>query len=206
MKTETYKILLVGDKDVGKTSLLNRYIENYFTLNSLSTIGIDMMIKQIIFNNTYYKLQLWDLAGNEKYRNIVSAYFSKCDIIIFTYDITDRSTFENLTNWLDDIKEYNNSNLKNIVKILVGTKLDLEDDRQVSYEEAKKFAENSDIVSNIECSAKTDVKVRDIFDIVIDELVKLDDRDDLEIDDEDDISDIQDKKNKKYDCSCCTIS
>jgi len=207
MKIETYKILLVGDKNVGKTSLLNRYIYGYFPLNTLPTIGIDMGIKQTNFNNIHYKLQLWDLSGNDKYKNIISSYFNKCDIIIFTYDTTNKKTFENLINWIDYIEEYNNEDISNIVKILVGTKSDLENERQISDKEVKNFAENYDMISTIICSSKKNINITDIFDNIIDELIKFNNDNNLEIEDyvDTDDNEIHHQKIKKYNCSCCTI-
>lgn len=105
------------------------------------------------------KLQMWDTAGQEKFRTITSAYYKGAQGVIFAFDLTDKNTLNDVKNWLSEVEKYNN---KRPVKILVGTKSDLVSERQVSREEAMRFAENEGM-TYLECSAKTNKNVDDIF-------------------------------------------
>lgn len=105
------------------------------------------------------KLQMWDTAGQEKFRTITSAYYKGAQGVIFAFDLTDKNTLNDVKNWLSEVEKYNN---KSPVKILIGTKSDLVSERQVSREEALRFAENEGM-TYLECSAKTNKNVDDIF-------------------------------------------
>lgn len=124
-----FKILLVGNSAVGKSSLLMRFADDIFTDNFLPTIGVDFKIRTIESSGSIVKLQMWDTAGQEKFKTITSAYYKGAHGVILTYDITDRKSFVDLQNWLSEIDKYSK---ENVVKILVGNKNDLESQREVS--------------------------------------------------------------------------
>ena len=118
-----FKVVIIGDSNVGKTNILSRYNRNEFTVNSKSTIGVEFMNKYVDFDNNVIKLQLWDTAGQERYRAITSAYYRGAHGIIMVYDITLYKSYENIKKiWIPQIKD----NLAfNIPIILVGNKNDL---------------------------------------------------------------------------------
>ena len=114
------------------------------------------------------KLQIWDTAGQERFRNITASYYKGGHGVLIVYDITDRESFENINSWLIEVEK--NAN-KNIFKLLVGNKCDLENDRKVTYQEGKEFADSNGM-KFIETSAKLDQKVGEAFETIADEIIK----------------------------------
>ena len=114
------------------------------------------------------KLQIWDTAGQERFKNITASYYRGGNGVLVIYDITDRESFENLNSWLIEIEK--NAN-KNVYKLLIGNKCDLEDKRKVTYQEGKEFA-SSNGMQFIETSAKTDTKVKDAFEMLTQDIIK----------------------------------
>lgn len=153
------KIVLVGDSGVGKSSILYRYCDDNFTESSLLTIGVDFKIRTINIDNKIIKYQIWDTAGQERFRTIIASYYRGADIIILTYDITNRESFKNIKIWLDEINHYASPN---IIKILVGNKLDLKIKREVSQFEAESYALSTDM-TYIETSAKNSINTNNLF-------------------------------------------
>ena len=132
-----FKIVLIGDSSVGKTNMLSRYISNEYDPNSQSTIGVELSTKNYKFDNDEVKVQLWDTAGQEKYRSITSSYYKGAQGCLLVYDITRKATFENIDKWYSELKSGADNDIN---AILVGNKCDLENERQVTVEEAQKKA------------------------------------------------------------------
>lgn len=153
-----FKLLIIGDSGVGKTSLLLRFIEDSFTSNHLTTIGIDFKTKMVKMKNSIIKLQIWDSAGQDRFKTITNSYYKGANGIILAYDVTDENSFHSIKNWLRQIEE---NTTKDIIKVLVGNKCD-KDDRKISFEEGEKLAEKS-CISFFESSAKTNHYVNEIF-------------------------------------------
>ena len=155
------KIVLIGDSTVGKTSLLYRFIEGRFIDSRLCTICADFKTKLIqIDDSTIAKITIWDTAGQEKYKAITRNYYKDAHGIILVYDVTNKSSFKNLSNWLDDIS--NNNNLgEDLSIILVANKIDLPY-REVSIEEGDGFAKNNHLLF-IETSSKEGINVENVF-------------------------------------------
>ena len=145
------KIIIVGDSGVGKTNLLERYIKNEFFESNRNTVGVDFMAKKIQLDKHSVKIQFWDTAGQEKYKSISSAYYKSTQGVILVYDVTNRASFLNIGNWLKDIKEHTDNDIQ---YLLVGNKTDLSDDRQLTQEEAKQYAEATGLFF-MEVSAKS---------------------------------------------------
>ena len=154
-----FKILIIGDSGVGKSSLMNRYIDNMFVDSFINTIGVDFKIKTLEINKKIVKLQIWDTAGQERFRTIVSSYYRGANGIILVYYITNKETFDSLDGWLNEINKYANERAQ---KILIGTKLDLIDSREVLYTESKEYAEKHNMIL-IETSSKTSQNVNNAF-------------------------------------------
>ena len=176
-----FKLLLIGNSSVGKSSLLFRFVENVWDDNFVPTIGVDFVrniyliylyilqkLKTLEVNGKKVKLQIWDTAGQERFKNITASYYRGGNGVLVVYDITDRDSFENLNSWLIEIEK--NAN-KNVYKLLIGNKSDLEDKRKVTYQEGKDFA-TSNGMQFIETSAKTDSKVKDAFELLTQEIIK----------------------------------
>jgi Ras-related protein Rab-1A len=132
-----FRILLVGDNSVGKTSLLQRYIENTFSDIYMPTIGIDFKIRTVKLDKKIVKLQLYDSGGGDHFQNIVSAYYPNADAIVIVYDISDIDSFRHVERWLRDSVKYHSSlkrsafNVQNVSMFLIGNKTDLPSYRRV---------------------------------------------------------------------------
>jgi len=152
------KLLMLGDSAVGKSSLITRFCEDTTTSNHIPTIGVDFKYKTIDCEGTKIKLQIWDTAGQEKFRSIVQTYYKGAMGIVLTYAINDRKSFQNIENWM---KQISTNAAKGIVVILVGNKADLLE-RVVETSEGKRVAETHNI-KFFESSAKDGENVDMIF-------------------------------------------
>lgn len=159
------KILLVGDSGVGKSSLLARFISDSFDEQG-PTVGVDFKLKHVDVDGTRLKLTVWDTAGQERFRTLTSSYYRGAHGVVFVYDVTSRESFENAREtWRKEVEMY--GTIANSVKIVIGNKIDKEDERTVAREEGVAFAKEYGCLF-LECSAKTKVRVAEAFD----ELVK----------------------------------
>lgn len=127
--------------------------------NYVSTIGVDFKIRTIDVNGRAIKLQIWDTAGQERFQSITANYYNGSHAIAIVYDVTNRESFDNLRKWVADVDRLGNPQ---VCRIIVGNKVDLEDKRQVKYEEGQAFADNLG-VPFIETSAKTTYNVQQLF-------------------------------------------
>jgi len=153
------KLLLIGDQSVGKTCILERFTNNTFDISTLTTIGIDFRIKFMEVDGIKIKLQVWDSAGQERFRTITRSYFRGSHGVLLTYDVTNRSSFLSIDHWL---KEINSNADDNINKMIVGNKIDNVENRVVSYDEGLELA-NKYSLPFIETSAKDNINVEDCF-------------------------------------------
>ena len=160
--TLSYKIIIIGDHCVGKSTILNSLVQGKF-VNQVSTIGIDFKTKNVLVDNVNIKLNIWDTAGQERFRTIVGTFYRHAQAIMIMYDITDLESFESIHSWLDDCtKVLGTDTIKSIPIILIGNKSDLEEKRQVSNEYAQNVADNLGFLL-IETSAKNIELVNDAF-------------------------------------------
>ena len=144
---------------MGKSSVILRYIEDYFSGNMMSSIGVDFKTKQIEINDRLIKMQIWDTAGHEKFRTITTSYYKSAHAIIVLYDITDINTFEHVKNWMIDIDKFAKSG---VLRLLIGNKIDLNDNRQVTKEAGETLA-NKFGVNFFEVSAKDNININELF-------------------------------------------
>jgi Rab family protein len=135
---DIFKIVFIGDSGVGKTNIMNRFSKNIFNINSKPTIGVDFALKNVKLGPYSIRLQLWDTAGQERYKSFTSTYFKDAHGIIFVYDITNKESFQNISNWISIVGGH--TDLNSNVKMLIGNKMDLTESRQVGTEEASDFA------------------------------------------------------------------
>ena len=152
----TLKLLIVGDSSVGKTNFTSRFIENKFNNSYMTTSGIDLQTADIEIKNKKVRIQLWDTAGQEKYKAITKNLFLKVMGAIIIYDITSEKSFINLKSWVQMIKEECGSHMQ---IIMVGNKSDLVEQRKVSEEDAMNYAKEQKI-DYIETSCKTGENVK----------------------------------------------
>ena len=164
-----FKYILIGNFGVGKSSLLMRFVDDCWSDNYATTIGVDFKIKTLDLEGKSVKIQIWDTAGQERFRYVVSSCYRGAQGIMMVYDITDLESFQNLTSWLIEI-EKNAS--KNVYKILVGNKNDLENNRKVTFEQGKEFAEQYGM-KFFETSAKESTNVHEAFLAMTKEIIQL---------------------------------
>ena len=131
------KIIIVGDSSVGKTNIINRYVNGEFSRDYMITIGMDFLTCNLELDNKIFKLNLWDTAGSEQFRSVTKGYYSNSCCALIVYDITNEKTFQNVKQWMDDCYAFAN---KNIHLVLVGNKIDLQQDRKINKETAEEFA------------------------------------------------------------------
>ena len=160
------KILIVGDPGVGKSNFIYRYTKDKFSVNKLSTVGFESNIKEIEITEKKVIVQLWDSAGQEKYKSITKNLFTRVQGIIILYDITNKNSFINIQNWIKLIKETNDS----IPYVLAGNKCDLTNQRAVEEEEAIKFSKEKNI-NFMETSAKQDINIIDCVNNFVQKIV-----------------------------------
>jgi len=156
------KILLVGDSGVGKSALLQKYVDNTFPDSYISTIGVDFKIKEQIYGSKKYKLQIWDTAGQERFRSITSSYYRGANCILIMFDLTDPESFDHVKMWLEDADKYGNAN---VMKILIGTKADLITKIAIDKNVINNFVDSVQI-EYIETSAKNGNNINALFEKV----------------------------------------
>ncbi|TIA94374.1 hypothetical protein E3P92_00037 [Wallemia ichthyophaga] len=190
---QTFKLLLIGNSSVGKSSLLVRFTDNDFlaeedanaTLNFLLdwrrwvcsdvtleynqrfTLHADFKVKYIQIKDKRYKLSIWDTAGQERFRTLTSSYYRGAQGVILVYDFTNRESFDKLRVWFQELNTYSTSDA---IKIIVGNKTDLDHHRKVSTDEAKSLAENYNAMF-VECSAKLSTGVNDLFHDLVQKII-----------------------------------
>ncbi|CAI2376675.1 unnamed protein product [Moneuplotes crassus] len=161
-----FKILLIGNSGVGKSSLLLRFADDTFTDNFMPTIGVDFKIRTLEVDGRTIKLQIWDTAGQERFKTITSSYYKGAHGIIVVYDITDKESFKNIDNWMTEVEKHAS---ENVSRILVGNKCDMDESRQVSTDEGKELADQYNI-RFMETSAKESSFVEEAFTLMTKEI------------------------------------
>jgi Ras-related protein Rab-18 len=163
----TLKILIIGQSGVGKSSLLLRFTDDVFDPDQPATIGVDFKVKTLDVEGNLVKLAIWDTAGQERFRTLTPSYYRGAQGAILVYDVSSRQSFERLDPWLQELNNY--STKSNIVKMLVGNKIDKE--RVVSREEGLQFARRHAMLF-IEASAKSREGVQCAFEELVQKIIQ----------------------------------
>ena len=153
-----FKVIVVGDAAVGKTSLMFRFVHGSFQKDYKMTIGVNFATKMVNLDSTKVKLSIWDTAGQERFHFLLPSYYDGSSGGLIVFDVTRRESFTNLPKWLEQVR----AKTGNIPLLIIGNKADLEDLRAVTLEEAKQFAQQYNVVYT-ETSAKTGENVNDVF-------------------------------------------
>ena len=201
-----FKIILLGDSGVGKSSLLSRYMDEGFIMNKPCTINADFKIKNIkVDQSSTAQITIWDTCGQERYRAITRQYFKDAHGIILVYDVADKRSFSDLDIWIEEIKK--NTIKKDLSIILVGNKIDLKF-RYITSEEAKNFADNNNLMY-CETSSKEGLNVEQAFEMVTKDIIIKQNNNNIFNDNEDlspsnNIKNIKGKeKRREKEISCC---
>ena len=156
----SFKLIVIGDSGVGKSCLTTQAVRNNFMEFYQATVGFEFLTFNLRINSNVGKLQIWDTCGQEVYKSLISNFYRNCSLAIITYAINNKDTFKHAENWLNDLKNQSNPNVR---VFLVGNKSDLEEERAVNREEAEKFKEEKKLDIFMETSAKTGQNAKNIM-------------------------------------------
>ena len=156
-----FKVIIVGDAGVGKSSILTKYVDGEWSNTYVQTVGVDFKIRTIVFEDVTVKLQIWDTTGQERFRTITQSYYKGSHIFIVVFDITNHDSFQNVETHLSEIDEFADPQ-QLFHKMLIGNKCDLEHTRIVNFEQGQDMADSHDI-KYMECSAKIGTNIDAMF-------------------------------------------
>jgi Ras-related protein Rab-6A len=159
---ENYKIVIIGDQHVGKTSILSRYKYGVIDTTYAPTVGIDFLTKNVFLEDKTIRLIMWDTAGQERFKSLIPSYLKNANCIILTYDISNKSSFLSLNKWFTDSKEHVS---ENILFVICGNKMDLK--RAVTKKEVEDFSNEKKIPLYVEVSALTGEGINDLFNNIV---------------------------------------
>ena len=154
-----FKIIFLGDQGTGKSCILNRFVDDKFDENYQATVGLDFQSKNVKIDNQDIHLLLYDTAGQEKFRSLIPMYTRDANIIMLVYDITRKESFNNIPIW---IKDLTNVKFEEVIFVLIGNKIDLNDKREVNKEEGEKYSQENKMIFE-EVSAKTGENFPELF-------------------------------------------
>jgi len=157
-----YKIVVIGDINVGKTSILSRFRYGSFEPDYMPTLGIDFFTKNLFYEDKTIRLILWDTAGQERFRALIPSYLKNADCIIIVYDITNKESFNSLNHWLNGAKE---NTVEGTIFVVCGNKIDLKEKRVVSTEQINEYIKKNELIY-IECSAKNGEGIKNLFNTI----------------------------------------
>ena len=157
-----YKIVVLGDINVGKTSILSRFRYGSFDQSYMPTLGIDFFTKNLFYEDKTIRLILWDTAGQERFRSLIPSYLKNADCIIIVYDITNKDSFNSLTHWLNDAK---NNTIEGTIFVICGNKIDLKEKRVVTNEEIDEYIKKENLLY-VECSAQNGEGIKELFNLI----------------------------------------
>ena len=170
---EKIVLMLLGSSSVGKTSFIIRYTENIFQELCLSTFGIDFMTKIIVFKGKQYKLIFYDTSGQEKYKSMAVNMIKNSDCILMMYDITDKKSYDSINEWMKSVKEAKGDDCP---MILLGNKMDLEDEREITEEEGINLA-NEFGIEFFETSNKNNINIKEAIDSILNTFIEKREKD-----------------------------
>jgi Ras-related protein Rab-5C len=159
MEITNVKLVLLGESNVGKSSIVLKFVENVFQEVGQPTVGAALSIQTVQLEDRIMKFHIWDTAGQEKYRSLASLYYQGAKAALIVFDITDEDSFGNVKYWVNELREAKSGPA---VIAIVGNKLDLESKRKVDQKEAENFANSCGCIYN-ESSARTGANIREIF-------------------------------------------
>lgn len=171
-----FKLLIIGDSNVGKSSLLLRFADNSFSGSYITTIGVDFKIRTVDINGERVKLQIWDTAGQERFRSLRTPFYRGSDCCLLTFSVDDGQSFHNLANWKKEFIYYADvKDPENFPFVVLGNKLDVPE-RQVTGEDAKKWCRENGEHPYFETSAKDATNVSSAFEEAVRRVLAIDDR------------------------------
>ena len=168
---EEIKAILIGNCGVGKTNIILRYLKNEFNQNSLTTNGANYGMKKVTIDEIQYQINIWDTAGQEKYRSVTKMFIQDTNIIVFVYSIDDKSSFEDLNYWFNLTKEITGD--EQVVFGVAGNKCDLFEREAVKEEDGKKFAEEHNAFFQLTSAKEGKESIDEFFELLLREYIKI---------------------------------
>ena len=156
----SFKIIVIGDSGVGKSCITNKATKNIFEENYHATVGFEFFNFNLKINGQVVKLQIWDTCGQELYRSLITNFYRNSSLAIIVYSVTSESSFQNIDIWLRELRTQSSPDVK---VILIGNKIDLEEQRKISREEGELFAKTNNLEKFIETSAKSGLNIEKTF-------------------------------------------
>ena len=156
----SFKLIVIGDSGVGKSCLTNNAVKNIFDDSYNATVGFEFFTFNVKINDKIVKLQIWDTCGQELYRSLITNFYRNSSLAVMVYAINSKESFENIEMWLRELRTHSNPDAK---VFLIGNKIDLENERQITKEQGEQFAKDNKINGFMEASAKTGVNAQKIF-------------------------------------------
>uniref|UniRef100_A0A3B5MK05 Ras-related protein Rab-19 n=1 Tax=Xiphophorus couchianus TaxID=32473 RepID=A0A3B5MK05_9TELE len=163
-----FKIILIGDTNVGKTCVLQNFKSGVFSDKQQNTIGVDFTVRTVDIEGKKVKMQVWDTAGQERFRTITQSYYRSAHGAMIAYDVTRGCTFDSVDHWIKEVELYGAAN---VLLVLIGNKCDLEEEREVPFEKACNLAKERGILAALETSAKESQNVEEAFLMMARELL-----------------------------------
>ena len=157
----TFKIIVLGDPGVGKSCLTSRALKDKFEDKYAPTIGFEFLTYNVIIDSKTIKLQIWDTCGQEMYRSLIANFYRNASLAMMVYSINSKESFSHINTWIKEVKLQSHPDIK---IILIGNKSDLEENRQVTIEDAKEFIKENEISFFQETSAKTGKNTKEVFE------------------------------------------
>ena len=203
-----YKLIVIGDENVGKTSIINRFKNNLFSPEYEPTVGLDFQYIPILIDDQSVTLLLYDTAGQEKFKSLIPLYTNEANIILLIYDVSNKESFDNIGKWFDSL---NNINKEEVIFALVGNKSDLDYNRKVTKEEAELYAKEHNYIFQ-EVSALNGEGIQELFlNKLIDQIrTQFIQRGNALTDQEEEKlkinigKNVEKVKNNKKKCNCCS--
>ena len=198
-----FRLCLLGDAGVGKTSLITRFCDDSFKENYNNTIGVDFRLVTLKYKKIISKIHIWDTAGQERFRSMALNYINNSHGFAFVYDIADKSSFDNINNWIDLVLD---KNKKSVFNFLIGNKCDIDKERQVSQNDGQQLAEQKKLYF-LETSAKTNENVQKLFNYFTVKLIKYYNKNKYEEEENIELSsskaeELNTQRPKESNCSC----
>ena len=156
----SFKLIVIGDSGVGKSCLTNNAIKNTFEDTYNATVGFEFFTFNIKLNNKVVKLQIWDTCGQELYRSLITNFYRNTSLAIMVYSINSKDSFENIEMWLRELRTHSSPDAK---VFLIGNKVDLENEREVSKEQGETYSKDNKCDLFMETSAKTGLNAQNVF-------------------------------------------
>jgi Ras-related protein Rab-7A len=167
-KKTLLKVIILGDSGVGKTSLMQQFVNGKFSQQYKATIGADFLTKELVLDDKTVTMQLWDTAGQERFQSLGVAFYRGADCCVLVYDVTNQKSFENISLWKDEfLVQANVKNPENFPFVIIGNKVDVDESKKVvSTKKAQQFAQNLGNLPLFQTSAKEAVNIDQAFDVI----------------------------------------